>query len=190
MQIYICQNRRYQSALRCSSVAFFQFCSFHDSAYQKPFDISQKVLVGYIMFQKLHEPVMVNIVKEAFDVRFENIVHLPAHYRLVDISDYLMGVAVFPKSVGAVKESRLVYIVQYVCHDSLYQLILIAWQSQRTLLAVCFGDIYPFYRQWLVLKLFHSFHKLPDVFLGVFIVPVFAYSVYAHRFLSILFPML
>ena len=133
---------------------------------------------------------MVNIVKEAFDVRFENIVHLPAHYRLVDISDYLMGVAVFPKSVGAVKESRLVYIVQYVCHDSLYQLILIAWQSQRTLLAVCFGDIYPFYRQWLVLKLFHSFHKLPDVFLGVFIVPVFAYSVYAHRFLSILFPML
>ncbi|MBQ2633677.1 MAG: hypothetical protein IJF88_03745, partial [Oscillospiraceae bacterium] len=45
----------------------------------EPFYIAQKVLVLYIMLQKLHEPVVVYIVKEAFDVRFQYIVDLMPH---------------------------------------------------------------------------------------------------------------
>ena len=99
-------------------------------------DIAQEVLILYIMFQKFHQPFVVHIVKEASYIRFEYVVNLSVHDRLVDIPDYVMRTSTRPKSIGTVQKSRLIDVVQQSCHNSLDKPILVGRYAQRSHLRI------------------------------------------------------
>ena len=141
MQIHIRQNRGYLPTLWCPLITFMIFCSFHDSRNQKPLYITQKIFVINIICEKLHHPVMIYIIKESSDVCFQHIINLSAHYHLIDICYCVMSTAIRAESHGTVKKSWLVYLIQYICHCSLYKSVLISWYSQRSHFPIAFVDI-------------------------------------------------
>ena len=54
------------------------------------------------MLEKLHQPLLVEIVEETFDVGVEDVVHFALHYRLVDEPHDVMSTALRAKSIRAV----------------------------------------------------------------------------------------
>ena len=89
---------------------------------------------------------MVYIVKESFDVAVQYIIHFPEHDQIIHCLDRIVCFPSGSESVRTVKESRFIYIVQYICHDPLYQLVFIARYSKRSCLAVCLGYFHPPHR--------------------------------------------
>ena len=68
MQIHVVKNRRYQTTLRRSSVAFLQLHPFHDPCLQKHHYVANEGLVCDVVFEKLDQPLLIEIVEESFDV--------------------------------------------------------------------------------------------------------------------------
>lgn len=52
--------------------------------------MAQEILILYIMCQKFDKPLMIYLVKEAFDIGLHHIVDLVCHDRLVDIPHYVV----------------------------------------------------------------------------------------------------
>jgi hypothetical protein len=190
MQVHISQHRRDQTALRRSPATVHQFPVFHDFRNQKPFHIPQKVLVLYVMLQKLHQPVMIHIVKEAFNVSLQDVIDIPIHNRLINESDHIVAASTRSKSIGARQKSTLIDFAQYICHHALYESILISWYTKGTQLAIVLRNICPSNRQRSVLEFLHPLHQIMNAFHSIDIVTCFVNAINSGGFLPVLLLML
>lgn len=158
MQIHVCKHWRYLPALRRSLVAFFPPCPFHDSGFQKSCYIPQKILVCYIMLQKFHEPLLVQVIEKFLYVCFQHIVYFPGHDCLVYKSHYIMCASTWSESVGTVQKPLLVDVIQYPRHHALHQSVLIGRYSQRPHFPICFRNICPPHWLGYIFECFHPVH--------------------------------
>ena len=183
MQIYICQYWRNLSSLWSANTTFTIYAFFHDSCFKKSFDISQKILICYIMLKEFHQPFMVHIIKESFDITIQYIVDSPAHECLIDIAYCVMCTSSWSEPIRAVQKSRFIYFIQYICHDSLHQSVFIGWYSKWSHLPIAFWDIGSSYWLRTIRKCLHSFNELFQIFVQILFIVLFCYSVYPTGFL-------
>ena len=81
MQVDVRQQWRQVSALRHALIARLHQAVFHDSAFQHPHYQPQHALVGDAVSQKLLQPLLIDVVKEAFDVRLYDEAYFPLLHR-------------------------------------------------------------------------------------------------------------
>ena len=129
------------------------------------------------------------MVKESFDVCLQHPVDFSSVYCILYYSYYIVSTPSRSESVGTVQKPWLVCSIQYVCHDTLYQPVLIAGYTQWTILSIAFRYVYPSYGLWLILKPFHPHQQIADVFIKVLAIGILTNAVYAFCF-SLLLPLM
>lgn len=88
------------------------------------------------MREELHQPLMVEIIEEAFDIGLEYIIHLSPLYCFVNELYDIMCTSSGSKSEGIAHKARFIDFIEYFCHYGLNKLIFIDRYAQRPELSV------------------------------------------------------
>lgn len=125
MQVYVGQSGRYKPALWGSFVTWCALITFHDPCFQEPSDVSKKFLVSNVVFQKSHQPYVVQIIEKAFNICFQYVSDVFVHYRAVDLSDDVVRPPTLSEPVRAIQKARFIDLSQDLSHDALHQFVFI-----------------------------------------------------------------
>ena len=164
MKIDIGEQWGNDPALRSAAICRVPFPPLHISSLEHHLHQCDYPFVIYLPFQNRQHFLMVDIVKEAFDVELDN----PFHTRPVSLNSCQGGMAAFPRteSVRIFGENRLVDLFQQNSDNLLHQLVVTGGYSERTHLTVLFGNISaPHWREAVFLGIERSYQVIHP-FLG------------------------
>ena len=143
------------------------------------------------MWQHLHQPFMVYIIKESSDICFHHIVRLPILYHLYDFPHRLMTVPVWTETKALIIKLRFINLLQYLCNRIFHQFIFITRDSQWSHFAFCFfRDIDPPCWIWAITSTFHPSYKVRKIFLQISFIILFCHLInsirlsFIHRFMD------
>jgi len=99
VKITIGQKWRDHTALRCSLSLNLYLAILHHPGLEQSLDHPKDSLVSHPVMQKLHQPAVINVIKESFDVRLYDPIDAPALHRVTQRSQCLMAATARSKSV-------------------------------------------------------------------------------------------
>src|ERR1700722_13493514 len=117
----------------------------HDSRFEPFLDQTGHALISDSMFDKLDQPIMIEVVEKASDVSIQDPVHFPCQQTDVERIEAVVLPFTRSVSVGKSEEVSLVDRVHHFNRGSLDDLVLQHRNTQRALLAIGFGDEYSSY---------------------------------------------
>ena len=99
------------------------------------------------MCEHPQQPLVIDRVEEAADVRVEHPVHVLRHERRMQRPQRLVRIPARPKSIGETHEVDFVDGTEHLGHRTLDNLVLQGWDAQRPLSTVGFRDVHAADRQ-------------------------------------------
>src|SRR5712691_3785932 len=135
VQVHIGEQWRKVSDLRHPFVTGPYQPVFQHSAFQHPYYQPQHALITDAVLQKLHLPLLIDVVIEALDVRLNDVAYLLLLNGAPKLVQGLVRRASRPIAVGTFYKVRFVYLLQYPRQRQRHQLVLKAQHAQRSLLA-------------------------------------------------------
>src|SRR5687768_6859106 len=105
MEVDVCEDRREDASLWGAAVRSVVSPDLHITCLQEGFYEVDEPLIIDLLFQQLHHDLMVDVVKEAFDIHFDQPLDPVPTLCLLERR---MAGAVGPKSVGPVGEHWLI----------------------------------------------------------------------------------
>jgi len=182
VQVDVRQNGRDHAALRCPGVGVIHgTVPFQYSRFEPGVDQSKKRFVVDPLFQHPQQPAMVDVVEEAFDVRFHDIA-ITAKLQLVgEIPGGVFRSLRWPVAITSGMKVVLVDRFQQQPHSTLQQSILDHWNAQRSFLAVSLGNVFPPNQPASILSPFETLYQPPDVVIQRFPVLGHGLLIYPRR---------
>src|SRR3990172_8270406 len=99
MQVDIGKDRAEYCPLWCPCRCRLVRSFLHASGFEKQSDEMLEVVISYALIQTAHHPVMVDMVKESFNIRFDDPVHFSLHDDVIDFLQARMSIPVWSVSV-------------------------------------------------------------------------------------------
>lgn len=141
VEIYVGENRTDDAALRCSTVASVQLTIFHVSCVQKFTDETQEAFIRYFLFQNFNHDVMVNVVKEAFDVSLDK--PFAPCKSVLYLSQSCVTASVGSEAVRCVFKATLIHRFEQHTYHFLHELVINGRYSQRSLFSIFLRNVCP-----------------------------------------------
>ncbi len=105
--------RREVAALRCSPICSYPLACFHVTGFEETPDEQEQTAVFDTNLKELHHPVMRDVIEEAFDVGFDNVIDRFEHDRIAEGLESLMAAPLWPETIRKVHEVGLIDRLQY-----------------------------------------------------------------------------
>src|SRR5947209_1086477 len=149
IQYQIGQQRRQRPALRCALLAHTHQPVFHHSRFQIRPDQAQHLLIRYPLAQGTHQPIVVDSVKELFQVQIHH-PSVPLPQVLLGLGHGLMGRPFRSEPVAVGRKRRIPSALQDLQDRLLDQPIQHCGNAQLPHSPLRFGDFHPPHRLRLV----------------------------------------
>ncbi len=165
------------AALRGSPICSYPLACLHVTGFKETPDEQKQTAVFDANLKERHHPVMRDVIEEAFNVGFDNMIDRFEHDRIVESLERLVATPLWPETIRKVHEVGLINALQYPGNRFLDDLIFQGGQTKRATLAVALGDVHPFGGQRLILLSLESRHQIREILVKVLAPLMPAYSV-------------
>lgn len=113
MKVDVGEQRREAPSLGSALIAGVLQTVLHDSAFQEPLDQPKDSLIADPNPKKLHQPLMIEMIEEAFDVDLNDVVDLLTLYRAPQLRQRLMLRPPWSVAIAAVQEFHFIDLLQH-----------------------------------------------------------------------------
>src|SRR5712692_1082414 len=146
VQVDVGQQRRGTAALWCSLFTARPLSLFQHACVQPFTDEPHHALVSYSVLDELHQPLMVQAIKERADVSIQHPIHLSRQQTGVQSIQRIVRTFAGPIAIRETKKVSLVDCVQHLDGRALDNFIFQRSDPERSLPPVFFGDEYSTHR--------------------------------------------
>src|SRR3989338_7008034 len=95
----------------------------HDSRFEKLLDKMKKPWIAYPFLETSHHPVMVDVIKEAFNICFKQVVGFLLHDHMIDLFETFVRISSRTISIRDREKCRFKDASQYPCNPQLHHLV-------------------------------------------------------------------